>query len=344
MKLNEILDVFLITYNRKNDLDRTLKQILSINSPIKNITITILDNNSNDGTDILVKKYQQKYKNLRHIINNKNIGGNANAAKAFELASKKYIWVLCDDDQFDFSQWYEVEEAMNNNVDAVIVTKHKNPDKDKIHMILSMSFLPGVIYKNKMITDTIMVNAYYLVASYFPQLAIAFSLINKNAKIFLIKGNIVSPRPVPIDTKYTYTRGLDTDKANNMSNIFWSIGVLNALDILNDKKLREDIIEFYNYNGKYLLKPRQVVSLNKELGNEALKNLCDAFSMYSTKNKVKLIYYYFLNKFVFLQYYKCLKNFFSFSFSIKNSKDKKHKVITILGIKFKFKRKKEGKK
>ncbi len=42
----------------------------------------------------------------------------------------------------------------------------------------------------------------------------------------------------------------------------------------------------------------------------------------------------------FIDFKRFIENFFS----IKNSKDKKHKVITILGIKFKFKRKKEGKK
>ena len=43
MNLKEKLQIILITYNRKNTLKTTLDEILSENSPIKDLPITILD-------------------------------------------------------------------------------------------------------------------------------------------------------------------------------------------------------------------------------------------------------------------------------------------------------------
>lgn len=71
---DDILEIFLITYNRRDYLEVTLNKIFSENSPLKKYTINILDNNSNDGTDILCKKFAGEYSNLNYIKNKKNVG------------------------------------------------------------------------------------------------------------------------------------------------------------------------------------------------------------------------------------------------------------------------------
>jgi len=65
MKINNNLDIFLITYNRKEQLEGTFKQILAKNSPIKDIPITILDNCSTDGTSQLCEEYAKQYPNIK---------------------------------------------------------------------------------------------------------------------------------------------------------------------------------------------------------------------------------------------------------------------------------------
>ena len=67
--LNDILEIILITYNRKDYLENTLQQILASNSPLCNLDITVLDNKSNDGTSELIDKYSKRYNNIKHIIN-----------------------------------------------------------------------------------------------------------------------------------------------------------------------------------------------------------------------------------------------------------------------------------
>ena len=110
------LGIVLITYNRKNFLEETFNQIFADNSPIKNFDITVLNNNSTDGTSELINDYCKKFPNLKHVINKINIGGNANIAKAFaEYSNKDYIWVICDNDTYDWSAWQEVENAIKSD-------------------------------------------------------------------------------------------------------------------------------------------------------------------------------------------------------------------------------------
>ena len=74
--------------------------------------ITILDNASTDGTSDLIKEYFKKFPNIVHIRHNRNIGGNANIVRAFESATKEYLWILCDDDFYCWDYWNELEQAI----------------------------------------------------------------------------------------------------------------------------------------------------------------------------------------------------------------------------------------
>lgn len=106
--INKDLDIFLITYNRVDKLKDIVSDILSDNSPIKNCSITFLDNCSTDGTSEFLKELVKKYVNIIHIRHKANIGGNANIVRALEYVSKKYFWILCDDDTIDFRYWNEI--------------------------------------------------------------------------------------------------------------------------------------------------------------------------------------------------------------------------------------------
>lgn len=286
------LEIFIITYNRKEHLENTFKQILASSSPVRTLPITILNNNSDDGTTELIEEYKKDFSNIKHIINTRNIGGNANAVRAFESATLDYVWVLCDDDDFDFTYWHEVEEAMEKDADAIIITSHKNPGANTVNKVCGMTFIPGTIYKTENITGTVITNAYYLAYTFFPQMALALNLVNNRKNITVIKHSIVKPRPVSIDTTYTYTRGLDNNKSHNMNNTIWGVGLMNALDLLHDQELKKRIIDEYIYNGRPEMTPAFIVKINKTNGNNSFKNLCDAFCAYSAKNKFLLIYYY----------------------------------------------------
>lgn len=98
-KLEDYIDIVCITYNRSKYLENTLKQF-SI-GPFSNCEFYLLDNCSTDNTKEIVNKYQKS--NLHYIKNTFNIGGNANIMRAFEYGTKPYVWLIGDDDEYDFS-------------------------------------------------------------------------------------------------------------------------------------------------------------------------------------------------------------------------------------------------
>ncbi|MFM7389616.1 MAG: glycosyltransferase, partial [Vampirovibrionales bacterium] len=44
------LQLILITYNRANHVERTFQQLLAEGSPVRNLPLLVLDNNSTDAT------------------------------------------------------------------------------------------------------------------------------------------------------------------------------------------------------------------------------------------------------------------------------------------------------
>ena len=71
--LKDKLQIFIVTYNRKDFLENTFRQIFSDMSPIKDFDITVLNNNSDDGTDEVIEKYSKIFPNLVHIKHHINI-------------------------------------------------------------------------------------------------------------------------------------------------------------------------------------------------------------------------------------------------------------------------------
>lgn len=95
------LSICIPTYNRADVLPECLNSILIQlqDTELKDkVEIVISDNNSQDNTTGLIKKYQAKYKNIRYYKNKTNIGPAANAVKVASLALGKYIWFFSDDD------------------------------------------------------------------------------------------------------------------------------------------------------------------------------------------------------------------------------------------------------
>ncbi|GAV22609.1 glycosyltransferase family 2 protein [Carboxydothermus pertinax] len=96
LKIDDIkLEIFVLTYNRAKYLDATLKSI--VNQSYKKFNIIVLDNNSTDETELIVKKYQNLH-DIKYIRNDLNIGVVGNFLKAKELASKEFAMIFHDDD------------------------------------------------------------------------------------------------------------------------------------------------------------------------------------------------------------------------------------------------------
>ena len=251
MKKDE-LQIYLITYNRRDYLVKTLEKIFSEKSPIKNFDITIINNASTDGTDDVILEYQKRFRNLQHIRNCVNVGGSGNIIKAYELATqsrKKYIWILCDDDIFNFSNWHEVEEAMDKDADIICVSDYcfpKNKKDNKAYQATQLTFIPACIFKREHITSNIISLMYEAAYTLFPQLTYVFSIINNDGFIYVLSEPIMY-QGLHFNTKVadnSYIRGNSYQFNLERKRYFrWILGYSNMLTLLNDKKLIKECMD-----------------------------------------------------------------------------------------------------
>ena len=311
---NDTLEVILVTYNREKFLKRTLEYILDdVNSPIRHLDITILDNNSNDGTFELIKNYQAEFPNLKYIKNSCNIGGGANVVKAFTLARKKYIWVLCDDDTYDFEGFEQIETLMNEEYDAIFTRPVDNKTTD---IYSSASFVPGCIYKTENITETVICNMYDNISNMFPHLALIAKNINDNNKHYIPAKEYVKVYTGNYDSN-VYIRGYN-NKADIplwRKNMFLYVGFLNSLYLINSNKKRNLFFKLHVASKKNIFSYiNSYLKQNFLIYNNSSYNLSCLFKHLSFYQKnififaltalyIKAIFYYnFCNKkFLFMQ-------------------------------------------
>ncbi len=100
----ELISFFIITYNRKEFLEKCINTLLPT---LKNINyeLIIWDNNSTDGTQAFLKSLENTNK-IRIVLNNENIGTNAKG-KAAAMCKGEFIFGI-DDDVLSFPEmWIE---------------------------------------------------------------------------------------------------------------------------------------------------------------------------------------------------------------------------------------------
>ncbi len=251
-----MLELFLITYNRKENLENTLNQILAQNSPVRNLPLTILDNCSTDGTSEMLAEITKHHSNVKHIRHPKNIGGNANIARAFEMATAEYVWVLCDDDKFDFTAWDECQKLLEKKPAAVVVANYLAPQKGPEYLFRQLSFVPAAIYRTDLVTSTTMINMYFSIANIFPQLAVAASAVNRKQPMPILSTPLVTMQLNPGQDSYTRGTNITERVHPYMKDMFWSLGYLRSIQMLSDKNIRkkcsqlvwaEDYSSFYYF-------------------------------------------------------------------------------------------------
>lgn len=86
-----LLSICIPTYNRVEYLQKTLDSIVNQEGFATQCEIVICDNNSSDNTAEIVKKYVEKYDNIRYYRHNTNIGPDKNFISVMDFARGKYI-------------------------------------------------------------------------------------------------------------------------------------------------------------------------------------------------------------------------------------------------------------
>lgn len=370
MSIKDRLKIVLITYNRCVKLRDTLNKIFEDNSPIKDFDITILDNASTDNTKNVCLDFQTQHNNLKYICNCRNVGISGNIIKAMELAEKEWHWIICDDDDFDWSNWDEIENALNEDYDIVHTTYtvgYRNITYP--YLINEEAFLPTSIYNSKHITSITLQNAYAIAHTLLPHQAIGCKVLNEGGKIFIPENRLVIQC---YEDKFNYIRAKQEGIYQRLTEYQILAGYINVYQLINDEKLRDECLDVLCLGKDF------AGSMNWFLDTNPNDNLFNIFEILLTvsdnkkaefirclTNKHKIKYFDFIQKLVnydnnnflnikkdFEQIKQTIINLseqhkliikklekppiLQQIFSVKN--EGRHKVLRILGIKFKFRR------
>src|ERR1700691_6695429 len=90
------LSVCIATLNRSSFIGATLESIIS--QATDEVEIVVLDGASTDGTQHVVRRYQERFPRLRYFCQKANMGVDRDFAAAVALAQGQYCWLFSDDD------------------------------------------------------------------------------------------------------------------------------------------------------------------------------------------------------------------------------------------------------
>ena len=131
---NNTLTIGLVTYNGEKTLQNSLESLRK--QTYKDFKLIISDNNSNDNTEKICKKYKKKFKNLNYIKRNKNFGPINNFWSVLERANTEFFMWASDDDMWDkdFIKILLKELINDKNLDLVYCwTNVFDPSTRKTH-------------------------------------------------------------------------------------------------------------------------------------------------------------------------------------------------------------------
>ncbi|MBQ4408550.1 MAG: glycosyltransferase family 2 protein [Bacteroidales bacterium] len=203
-ELKEKLSIYIPTYNRATDLQRTLKNLLE--SPVKDCKITVLNNCSTDNTIEVFESIADKFVNIHIESKLINLGsGSANWLSSIHTCQTEYIWIIADDDVFDFSSFDDVAaEILSSRATIIQVGAHndgewnwgvydtpRNLFKKGYHYFRYSSFLPCSIVKFSYMTKY-MKDAYNYIHYMYPHLPYLVDAYDKDIPIYLSKKRIVT--------------------------------------------------------------------------------------------------------------------------------------------------------
>ena len=121
------------TRNRAHLLEKTINSLLQQSDTMDRNKIIICDNNSQDSTEKLVKKYQKNFNNIEYYRHSKNIGLYQNFSFGITKVNTKYFNVISDDDQLTKNFFKECINIFNENknidiviADTIVINQKKN--------------------------------------------------------------------------------------------------------------------------------------------------------------------------------------------------------------------------
>lgn len=208
--MEEKLSVCIPTYNRKEELLRTLKDLEKQEN--QNFNVLIVDNNGNYSIRNEVLSHLNEYfvKRITLIERKTNIGGDANILSLFSLCTTDWGWLLGDDDLVQENAINTILGNINDNLDvdcfwytlsSCSEKKVKlNNLRDFVYENEKINYKGDTIYLSNKIYNIKKIQDYLVTANRFLYTCIVqdipmFELLKNNKNIMIVSGKPIVQHP-----------------------------------------------------------------------------------------------------------------------------------------------------
>ena len=342
------ISVIVPVYNVEKYLHQCIDSILA--QTLKDIEIICINDGSTDSSLEILKEYA-KIDNRIIIINKENQGVATARNDGIRMAKGEYITFLDSDDWFELNALELIYNKIKNTNTDILVYNITNVYDDKTSRSVRMdniktdvfSFIdapkeffyiltgtPGKVIKN----ENIILQKINLVKG---EDTVFFweNCLRENVKIALLNKSLYNYR------QHSQS-AMNNIKIVNRAELYKAINSLLELDSFKkaSTKNRAYILDRFAQSVCYELR---FVPNNQNfsiLYKKQIENFINLFDEYPKDTLKTLDFYKKMKKLWKKRKYRYIDLILKNLFSIKNSPSKQHKVITILGIKIKFKRKK----
>ena len=353
------VSIIIPVYNVGKYLERNINGLL--NQTLKDIEIIYVDDCSSDDSLSILREYEQKYTNIKVVALEKNSGAAIARNRGLEVATGEYLGFVDPDDDIDLNYYEELYKKAKEDDADVVKCRRKNINID------------GSITYNNIDDEISEKGKYYFTYEWTTAIYRASMIFENNIRfpeecvkaqdiVFLNRVICKTNRLSLIDNVYyNYYKREGSLNASKISLEKIKSAILAHRIILNNYnetnmflENKEMYLDLYlrMYNSFFHV-PFQNDSIDaKELCAKALidlfyncKDLCWMEDNYPVQNIVNIVKSKDVEKLTKVlskcnSYKKLTKyneKFIDNIFSIKDAYNKKHKVLTLLGIRLKIK-------
>lgn len=246
------LQIILVTYNRRKFARLTLETLLADDSPVKHCDILVLDNRSDDGTADMVLSMMQNHPNLQLKVNRYNVGGAGNIFKAMELADHEYVWIIGDDDLFDFRNWGDVEKAIGRKEPIICLSRDFITcfKRDTLAIrAMQVSLITAGIVKTDLYSSEAVFDSCINIYSLSPHMIPIFHHLDIGGGIYVVEKSIVRNGTLTEAKDRSFDRGLNGAKLSPVACAMKHvIGYAAICNVIANRRLREEcFMAFVDY-------------------------------------------------------------------------------------------------
>lgn len=342
------ISIILPIYNVEPYLKECLESI--INQKLNDIEIICIDDCSTDNSFNILKEYELKDSKIRIFRQKENLG-QGSARNLGILESKGEFITFVDPDDYISTEMYEkmYNQAISLNSDVVMCGVQKFLEQTGEFCFYNPFKIFKNIYESKNVTLLSEKNLEKYEIKQLILISPDFSWNKIYRRDFILQNNIqFSNTRSYQDVIFVMSALLLAENISYIKEDFYTYRVRETSSLRNNKNILKAFEQTLDDIHQTLIQLGYYEELKSHFEYFIIANLKNIFKRgykideqfidnieYLSKNE-KL---YLKRKFkMAFDIESVLKNFAQMIFSVKNSQDKSHKIITILGIKIKFKR------